>query len=211
MKTTGIIANATELLEERMTMERIREQADKILQDLGLLDKLKKYGTPHVIGSYSMNTMAWNDLDIDVSNEKMDLDRLYQLTDEILRDFHPTWYEAKQVRDNSGKTVWFHGFEAYFFNELWNVDIWFFDDETIRAAERFCDRVGRELALDSAKRSAVIRIKEHLIAKEMYPGRYTSMDVYHAVLGDGIRTVEDFLARNSESVKCSTEQTTKVR
>ena len=64
-------------------MERIREQADKILQDLGLLDKLRKYGTPHVIGSYSMNTMAWNDLDIDVSNEKMDLDRLYQLTDEI--------------------------------------------------------------------------------------------------------------------------------
>ena len=45
----------------------------------------------------------------------------------------------------------------------------------------------------------------------MYPGRYTSMDVYQAVLGDGVRTGEAFLARNSESVSCFTEQMTKVR
>lgn len=43
-----------------------------------------------------MDMMAWNDLDIDVENDKMSLDKLYSLTDYIIKTFHPVWYEAKQ-------------------------------------------------------------------------------------------------------------------
>jgi len=46
-----------------------REQADYILYDMGLLCELKKYGTPHIIGSCRMDMMAWNDLDIDIEND----------------------------------------------------------------------------------------------------------------------------------------------
>lgn len=44
-----------------------KEQADKLLYDFGLLGELEKYGSAHPIGSYRMDAMAWNDLDIDVS------------------------------------------------------------------------------------------------------------------------------------------------
>lgn len=54
------------------------EQAEYILQDCGLLEELSGYGTPHVIGSYRMAMMAWNDLDIE--NEKMPLDKLHRLS-----------------------------------------------------------------------------------------------------------------------------------
>ena len=48
-----------------------KEQADCILYKYNLLNELKKYGTPHIIGSYRMDMMAWNDLDIDIENDNM--------------------------------------------------------------------------------------------------------------------------------------------
>ena len=48
-----------------------KEQADYILYNCGLLKELNQLGTAHIIGSYRMDFMAWNDLDIDVENEHM--------------------------------------------------------------------------------------------------------------------------------------------
>lgn len=104
-----------------------KQNADHILYEFGLLDKLKEIGTPHIIGSYRMDMMAWNDLDIDIENDNMSLEKLYALSDFILRTFHPVWYEAKEEVNAEGKTVWFHGFETTITGELWNVDLWFFD------------------------------------------------------------------------------------
>ena len=51
-----------------MEKREIKEAADRILHTYGLLDLLRPLGTPHVIGSYRMDMMAWNDLDIDIEN-----------------------------------------------------------------------------------------------------------------------------------------------
>lgn len=175
-------------------MLSIKNNADKLLYDLGLLDELKKYGTPYVIGSYAMDAMAYNDLDIDVTNENMNTKQLYQLTSAILNKYNPIWYEAKQETTAQGKTVWFHGFETVILGSLWNVDIWFFDNETIQEAVEFCKRIKTELDLHNNKKNAVIQIKKDLIEKKVYSfDQYTSMDVYKAVLEDGIMTTEDFL------------------
>ena len=46
-----------------MDSDTIRRNADRILYDCGLLDMLRECGTPHAVGSYQMDMMAWNDLD----------------------------------------------------------------------------------------------------------------------------------------------------
>ena len=50
-----------------------KRAANHFLYECGLLDELNKYGTPHIIGSYRMDLMAWNDLDIDIENGNMSL------------------------------------------------------------------------------------------------------------------------------------------
>lgn len=87
----------------------LKKEADQILDDYGLLKALNKIGTPYMIGSYKMDLMVARDLDIDVTNEHMSLDKLYDLSDFILKTFKPIWYEAKQVVDNQGKNMvsWF--------------------------------------------------------------------------------------------------------
>lgn len=176
-----------------------REQADYILYDMGLLRELKKYGTPHIIGSCRMDMMAWNDLDIDIENDSMSIDKLYELSDYIIHKFHPTWYEAKEERNAENKTVWFHGFEMYVNDELWNVDLWFFDKETISKAEKYCDDIADRVKREPKLKESIINIKKELISRGIYSfDKYTSMDVYDAVLNQHISTINEFLSDYSK-------------
>ena len=137
--------------------------------------------------------MAWNDLDIDVLNTKMDISKLYQLTGYILRTFRPLWYEAKEEVNEEGKTVWFHGFEAIIDGEKWNFDLWFFDQETIDKAEEICGRISEAIKQKPGSREKIMEMKQELLERNLYGFcKYSSMDVYKAVLEQGIYDVGDF-------------------
>ncbi len=172
-----------------------KEQADHILYQCGLLEELKKYGCPHIIGSYRMDMMAWNDLDIDVENDKMSLNKLHTLSEYIIKTFRPVWYEAKEERTDENKTVWFHGFEMLLDGHLWNIDIWFFDKDTIEKAEQYCDSITRQVSDMPDLKQSITDIKQELIARKLYSfEQYNSMDVYNAVLNQQITNIDDFLA-----------------
>lgn len=179
-------------------MNRV-EQANRILNDLGLLSELSNYGKPHIIGSCRMNLMAWNDLDIDVENNDMTMDKLYQLTKFILDNFNPTWYEAKEEINESGNKVWFQGFEFYLNNELWNVDIWFLNKEEIEKAEKYCDDISAKVKDNQQLRTAIVDIKKELIKRNLYSfDKYTSMDVYDAVINKDIADVNGLMKNYSK-------------
>ncbi len=166
--------------------------ADRILYEFGLLKKIEEIGNAHIIGSYRMDMMAWNDLDIDIENDAMSLDKLYELSTFIINTFHPVWYEAKEEVNDDGKRVWFHGFETMITGELWNVDLWFFDKETISDAELYCDNIVRDTS--QTEKDIIVNIKTELIAQGLYSfEQYKSIDVYKAVLEDRVKNVEEFL------------------
>lgn len=171
-----------------------KAMADRILYEFGLLKRLEEIGKPHIIGSYRMDMMAWNDLDIDVENGAMSLDKLHALSAFILHTFRPVWYEAKEEVNDEGKRVWFHGFETMVTGELWNVDLWFFDGETIARAEAYCDGIAHHA--NQAQKDSIVSIKSELIARGLYSfEQYKSMDVYKAVLENNVTNVDEFLLR----------------
>ena len=175
---------------------RKKQSADKILYGMGLYDYLDKIGTPHIIGSYKMDMMAWNDLDIDIENHAMSAEKLYELTAFILHTFHPLWYEAKEEINDENKTVWFHGFHTIVDGELWNLDLWFFDKETIYKAEHYCDKIVNKVRQKPESREYIIKIKQDLLEQDLYNFyQYSSMDVYRAVLEQGITSTDELLER----------------
>lgn len=175
---------------------RRKMQANRLLYEFGLFEKLKEYGTPHIIGSYKMDLMAWNDLDLDICIESMSIEKIYELTSFIISRFKPCWYEAKQEVGSEGKNVWFHGFETLIPGELWNVDIWFFDSETINKAEKYSDSIINQVKNNEKMKKSIIQIKQCLIEKGLYNHeKFISIDVYKAVIDMGIQNVEEFLQR----------------
>ena len=170
-----------------------KTNADRILYEFGLLNRIEEIGKAHLIGSYRMDMMAWNDLDIDIENEAMSLEKLHELTAFIVKTFHPVWYEAKEEINAEGKRVWFHGFETMITGELWNVDLWFFDQKTFHDAETYCDDIARKAS--PLQKEAIVSIKKELIARGLYSfEQYKSIDVYEAVLKNGAANIDAFLA-----------------
>lgn len=176
-----------------MSNDIIKSNANRILYEFGLYDRLEEIGSCHIIGSYRMNMMAWNDLDIDIENENMSLDKLHELTAFIINTFKPLWYEAKEEINANGKTVWFHGFETMITGELWNVDLWFFDKKTISEAEQYCDKISQ--IVNHEQKERIANIKKELIARELYSfDKYKSLDVYNAVLKNNVSNIDEFFA-----------------
>lgn len=172
-------------------MNNIKENADYFLYDCELFTELQKYGNVHIIGSYRMDMMAWNDLDIYVENTEMSLTKLYELTALITKNFHPTWYEAKEeVWD--GKKIWFQGFETMMTGELWNFDIWFFDKDKIENAIHYCDMIAAKAT--NKQKEIIVEIKKALIDMDLYSfEKYRSVDVYKAVTEMNITNIDEFL------------------
>ncbi|OHA19700.1 MAG: hypothetical protein A3C08_00505 [Candidatus Taylorbacteria bacterium RIFCSPHIGHO2_02_FULL_47_18] len=50
--------------------ERYKKNADALITESGILDILKKYGTPVFVGSYAANLMMSADIDIHILREK---------------------------------------------------------------------------------------------------------------------------------------------
>ena len=174
-----------------------QQEAERLLTESGLLDILREYGEPRVIGSASMDLMVWPDLDIDVIHDDMDIRKLHRLTCTLLERFAPLWYEAKEEVNDEGKTVWFHGMEAVVNGTRWNFDIWFFDRETVEKAEACCAGIRETVGRHPAYREVILQLKRELIDRGLYVfGKYTSMDVYRAVLEQGITDIDTFLAEN---------------
>ncbi len=179
-----------------MKSDEIKENADRILYEFGLIDKLKKIGNAHIVGSYRMDMMAWNDLDIDIENQDMSQEKLYELTAFIIERFHPVWFEGKEEINDKGQKVWFLGFETMITGKLWNVDLWFFDRDTIRDAEAYCNNISMNTT--PAQKDAIIDIKTELIARELYSDdKYKSMDIYRAVMEHNVKTIEEFIRRQT--------------
>lgn len=170
----------------------IKKNANRILYDFGLLKKLEEFGIVHIIGSYRMDMMAWNDLDIDIENDNMSLDKLYCLSSYIMQTFHPLWYEAKEEITQDGKRVWFQGFETCITGELWNIDLWFFDKNTITKSEEYCDNIIQNT--NQKQKDIIVNIKKDLIERGLYSfDKFKSVDVYKAVVENNVKNTTDFL------------------
>ena len=170
------------------------KEADLLLHEHGLLSILREYGEPHVIGSSTMDLMAWPDLDIDVIPDSMTIGKLHRLTCTLLERFSPLWYEGKEEVNDEGRTVWFQGLETMITGTRWNIDIWFFDRDTVEKAESYCAGIREAVQKNPAHREAILHLKRELIARGLYSFEaYCSMDVYRAVLECGITDIDTFL------------------
>ena len=179
----------------------IHAQADKLLNYFGLLSVLKKYGNVYLVGSYQMDMMVWNDLDIYIEYEKSVIEKFYDLINDINTTLKPFCFEGMQ--DISNKNI-YYGFETYITGERWNVDIWVKDKVEIANTQTYCSDIVNLVNNNPYYKNAITGIKQYLIAQGLYgfdkspKKHYHSKDIYDAVLKEEILTVKEFIEKHSK-------------
>ena len=184
-----------------MTAERLtqldadlRREADEFLLSSGLGPLISAAGyTP--VGSYTMRTMVWRDLDFERATDNPDwrehwewgqalaeVEGVYRLScidayrDPHFMDFGLYW----GVRASTSSGI------------VWKLDLWTARQEEFASG---LDQRARwmELLTDE-NRLAILAIKEATRMSGEYGKAFTSVHVYEAVLDQGIRNVDEFLA-----------------
>lgn len=185
--------------ELRAEAERLRRQGQKLLDETGLLATFEKYGqVPGIGGSFRYNLMVYPDLDTGIVADHVDRTVVGNLLSDLMTIpalrrvsmsdnvafISPTNPHAKP------KGYWI-GLEAPFEGERWGIDCWFQERSWLRPEDSHDNYAEKLEVLDQAGRDAILLLKYQLIQRGEYGGKYTSGDVYDAVL-HGARSLAEF-------------------
>jgi hypothetical protein len=169
--------------------ETLHQEATTFLNS-EILDHLSPF-TYHINGSYSLDTMAWPDIDIFVLYESHLDSKIYEAGSNILESLNPCWLElrnASEEQDSPGH--FFLGFETTIISTFWNIDIWFQPHHQYRESQNWLRLKKQEL--NQLARSRIVSIKHHLIDKGVYSNKVSSIKVYEAVLDHDVREPQAF-------------------
>ncbi|MDX6205545.1 MAG: hypothetical protein QOF39_1602 [Frankiales bacterium] len=175
-----------------LRQQALQREADEVVLDLGLDPLLGELGKPVRVGSSALGLMSWRDLDVTVVCPSLSTGRVLAVVPRLAA--HPRVRELT-FRNDTG--VW-NTDPAYpdglylglgyrtAAGAAWNVDLWFVD-EPDRQPDLDHLRVLPPRLTDAA-RLTILAIKQAWA----HQAGYRSIDVYTAVLDDGVQTPEDF-------------------
>ena len=173
----------------------LREEANKVLNDEGLLTLLQSYGDTRVIGSYTLDTMTWRDIDISIKlPDAKDVELFFTIGKRIAKKFQITKMSFSNhfIRNFPGfdhGLYW--GIQLLYDEQEWKIDLWGYGETDYEKHMSEFDDLHKQLR--QADRDAVLRIKYVISQHPDYRGDvYNSMKVYQAVIEDKITTVEEF-------------------
>lgn len=172
----------------------IRHEADEILYNKGLFEILKKYGTPHISGSYELDLMTWRDLDLYLESDNIAESTFFELGREIAELFHPVKmsYRNERAGNSPGLPKGLY-WGVYLGNEregAWKIDIWAM--VPIELKERLAYSNALKAKLSPLTRERVLEIKSQCWKDPGYRRTFLSTDIYDAVLDKGVCDILEF-------------------
>lgn len=181
------------------------DEATTILITEGLLEILQGYGPARVIGSYTLDTMTWPDIDISMNLQKeQDVTLFLEIGTKIANKFTITKmsYSNHYIRNFPGYDHGLYwGIQTQYANRDWKIDLWGYSETEYNKHMSGFDELHDQIKY--ADRAAILRIKHSVSQRPDYRGDvYNSMAIYRAVMTDKIQTIEEFntwIERNSHA------------
>jgi len=174
----------------------LHQEASELLDKEGLLPMLRSFGTTRVIGSYTLDTMTWPDIDISMNlrNEK-NTELFFEIGKRIGTKFQITKmsYSNHYIRGFPGYDHGLYwGTQLRYRGREWKIDLWGYNDTDYQ--KHIAEFETLRCQLQDADRGAILRIKHVICQHPDYRGNtYNSMAIYRAVLADKVESVNEFI------------------
>lgn len=173
--------------------QNTKVEANEILKKLGLTQKLQNFGKVEIIGSYKLDLMWQKDIDIYIKNpiapNKYDLIGLMQnLFSEDQFFYFKIEDNTTQVKPELPKGV---GMFIKLYSG-WKFDLWFMSEEEASEIE--------SITLDLFKKynpemkETILQYKKTSVEQGVYNKKFTSYDLYKAIIEDEIESIEKYLS-----------------
>lgn len=168
----------------------LHQDAEGIIQDINLVGLLSKYGELKIVGSYALELMAWEDIDVLVKGEP-NYDKFLEVVNVLfkkenvyslnIQDFRKSIYPDRPQGIYCG-IKYLKSKDTF-----WKIDIWFLPESS---AEDVVEEVKNKLTDET--REIILTIKNEMREKTKHGKEVSGMDVYKAVLDNGVKNLEEF-------------------
>lgn len=137
----------------------LRQEASDLLNKNGLIQMLRGYGTTRVIGSYTLNTMTWRDIDISMKlPDEQDVELFFKIGQKIATKFQITKmsYSNHFIRNFPGYDHGLYwGIRLRYAEQEWKIDLWGYDETDYHA--HMADFDALHTQLQQVDRTAILR------------------------------------------------------
>lgn len=191
MKQADLGLNAEQLADRQCWLQ---QQASKLLHDLHLMDILQLAGQPKLVGSADMGLMVWPDIDLEVvSPGRPDLPRALDIVRRLMLEARVSKLNIVDERQTTNPDIprgIYIGPDVIHGDVTWQVDIWIINRDEASKGHQFVN--GITAMLNNANRSTILQLKQTIAASDKYHRGISSVDIYTAVLDQGVTDMAGF-------------------
>ncbi len=167
---------------------RTRQQSQAILDDLGLLEKWRRFGRPVLVGAVSFGLAVAPDIDMEVYCPELRIEHGFQVLGECALNPRVMAAQFLNALSSPDKALYWQLRYRTDNGTEWKIDMWSApEDYDLPRGEDFV-RPMKESLTDET-RQAILTLKEAR-ADGRLP-TFLSVDLYRAVLDDDVRTVSE--------------------
>lgn len=163
-----------------------KQEAQKVIDELGIMSVLKSTGDARVVGSVALDVIVKRDIDIHVVVKD-----LFNAIDKIYRHLisHDNIHEVK-IKDFGNSNGILVGVDEYKTEKgTWSIDFWVTTDEKTTG---FADVQKLLQDMTQEHRAIIVQIKNDYCTNFGGTSHGLSPKIYKAVVYDGIRDTESF-------------------
>lgn len=168
--------------------ERLRREGHDIMDRIGLLDRWGRIGRPMLVGSVRFGLMARPNLDLEIYTDRPDVQTGFAVIAEFAALPGVAQIQFVNALDTPDQGLYWRIDYVDERGTTWDIDNWLVahDHPNAGLADRFASAMDRCLTDETRRR--ILEIKTNASEGPAVRG----IDVYKAVLRDGVRTYEEF-------------------
>ena len=170
----------------------LQDEAHQVLRTLNLLESLGRYGTPTIVGSVALGTMTWRDIDVEL-RKPIDEDAFWQTAQYLIKQpglVNLTLMDYRtSVNPNTPKGLYLGIRYDGIPDTRWKIDLWFLDERMPGEADFHAWAKAR---MTEEHRNDCLAIKAVVGTLPEYGKTIYSVDIYRAVIEEGVKDLEGF-------------------
>jgi len=164
---------------------KLRQEADVVLNMIGLMNILRPYGAVYPSGSYFLDLMVYPDIDLYIT--KVSLEQLFEIAARIARHESVTQvvFERSDDPEHLPEGLYLKPRVRYGdWGRPWKIDIWSLKETVIQ--EKMADMYHFHASLTSELREQILRYKLSILTPEKRTPMYSGYYIYKAFIDLGL-------------------------